>query len=208
MSEICGMYARFRSKMMGESKERVLPRRQHTLKRSKRSLPLTRAPFDIYVDADACPVKNEVYRVAIRYRARVYLVSNQSLRVPQKPGLDAKLILVESGADVADQWIADQIKAYDLCVTADLPLAARCVDAQAYVLSPRGKEWSADTVSEALARRDLMTSLREQDWGGLELPTGGPPPMTDRDRSAFLNTMDRVVQRALKAPRPDRSTLS
>ena len=113
------------------------------------------------------------------------------------------MIVVESGADVADQWIADQIKAHDICVTADLPLAARCVDAKAYVLSPRGREWSADTVSEALARRDLMTSLREQDWGGLELPTGGPPPMTDRDRSAFLNTIDRLAQRSRRAPRPN-----
>ena len=186
-----------------------MPRNRHTSKRLRRpTKPRARAPFDIYVDADACPVKKEVYRVATRYRSRVYLVSNQSLRVPQEPGLDVKLILVESGADVADQWIASQIKAHDICVTADLPLAARCVDAQAYVTSPRGREWSADTVSEALARRDLMTSLREQDWGGLELPTGGPPPMSDRDRSSFLNTMDRLVQRALKAPRPQSSTPS
>ena len=181
-----------------------MSRHRKTLKRSKRpAIPLKRAPFDIYVDADVCPVKKEVYRVATRYRSRVYLVSNQSLRVPEQPGLDVKLILVESGADVADQWIAEQIKAYDICVTADLPLAARCVDAQAYVLSPRGREWSADTVSAALARRDLMTSLREQDWGGLELPTGGPPPMTDRDRSSFLNTMDRLAQRSRRAPRPE-----
>ena len=166
------------------------------------ALPRTRAPFDIYVDADACPVKKEVYRVATRYRARVYLVSNQSMRVPHQPGLDVKLILVESGADIADQWIANHIQPYDICVTADLPLAARCVDAQAYVLSPRGKEWKEDTVSEALARRDLMTSLREQDWGGLELPTGGPPPMSDRDRSSFLNTIDRLAQRSRRTPRP------
>lgn len=165
----------------------------------KRPLPTQRAPFDVYVDADACPVKREVYRVAIRYRIRVYLVANQAMRVPQELGLDVKLIIVDDGADAADKWIADQIKPHDLCVTADLPLAARCVDAGGYVLSPRGREWSEDTVSEALARRDLMTSLREQDWGGTELPTGGPPPMTDRDRSAFLNTLDRLVQRAKRS---------
>lgn len=174
--------------------------RRKKIKRSAQR-PAQRAPFDIYVDADACPVKEEVYRVAIRYWSRVYLVTNQSMKVPQRLGLEAKLILVDEGADVADKWIAENIKPHDLCVTADLPLAARCVDAGGYVLSPRGREWSADTVSEALARRDLMTSLREQDWGGLELPTGGPPPMTDRDRSAFLNTIDRLAQRSKRAPR-------
>ena len=179
------------------AKERRKLQRQLELLRSRAQ---ERAPFDIYVDADACPVKAQVYKVAIRYRARVYLVSNQSMRLPTELGLDAKLIVVESGADVADQWIAAQIKHQDLCVTADIPLAARCVDEGAYVLSPRGREWSVDTVSEALARRDLMTSLREQDWGGTELPTGGPPPMNDRDRSAFLNTLDRLAQRALKRP--------
>ena len=162
-----------------------------------------RAPFDIYVDADACPVKAQVYQVAIRYRARVYLVTNQQMRLPSEQGLDVKLIVVASGADVADQWIAAQVKAHDLCVTADIPLAARCVDEGAHVISPRGREWSVDTVSEALARRDLMTSLREQDGGGTELPTGGPPPMTDRNRSAFLNALDRIAQRALKAKRSE-----
>lgn len=168
-------------------------------KNKYRPLPTRRAPFDLYVDADACPVKAEVYRVAIRNGARVYLVANQPMRLPEQLGLDVKLIVVNAGADAADKWIFEQIRPHDICVTADLPLAARCVDAGGYVVSPRGREWSEDTVSEALARRDLMTSLREQDWGGTELPTGGPPPMTERDRSAFLNTLDRVVQKAKKA---------
>jgi len=167
--------------------------------RKYRPLPAQKAPYRIFIDADACPVKPEVYRVAIRVGAEVFVVANQPLRVPQEPGLHAKAIIVSEGADEADKWIAEQIQPYDICVTADLPLAARCVDEGAYVLSPRGREWDASSVSGALASRDLMTSLREQDWGGTELPTGGPPPMTDRDRSAFLNTLDRLTQRARKA---------
>ena len=165
----------------------------------KKTRPTTPAPFDIYVDADACPVKAEVYRVAIRYAAQVFLVSNQAMRLPQELGLKVKMITVSSGADEADKWIAETIKPYDICVTADIPLAAKCVDAQALVLSPRGREWTEDTVSSALARRDLMTSLREQDWGGTELPTSGPPPMDQRARSQFLNTLDRLVQKSKKA---------
>lgn len=164
-----------------------------------RPLPTQKAPYRIFIDADACPVKSEVYRVAIRVGAEVFVVANQTLRVPQEPGLHAQAIIVSEGADEADKWIVEQIKAYDICVTADLPLAARCVDEGAYVLSPRGREWDANSVSGALASRDLMTSLREQDWGGTELPTGGPPPMSDRDRSSFLNTLDRLTQRSRKA---------
>lgn len=173
----------------------------HRIKKGKgqRPLPKEPAPFDIFVDADACPVKSEVYRVAIRCGALVYLVSNQRMKVPEQLGLRVKMVVVTSGENVADMWIADQIKPHDICITSDLPLAAKCVDAQAYVLSPRGREWTEDTVSEALARRDLMTSLREQDWGGTELPTGGPPPMNDRARSHFLNTLDRLITKSQKA---------
>ena len=167
--------------------------------KKKRSRPTTPAPFTIYVDADACPVKPEIYRVAIRCAAPVLLVSNQAMRLPQELGLTIKMITVSSGADEADKWIADNIKPFDICVTADIPLAAKCVDAQAFVLSPRGREWTEDTVSDALARRDLMTSLREQDWGGMELPTSGPPPMDQKARSQFLNTLDRLVQKSKKA---------
>ena len=165
----------------------------------QRPLPKEPAPFNIYVDADACPVKPEIYRVAIRSGALVYLVSNQWMKVPEQLGLRVKQVTVNSGENVADMWIADHIQPHDICVTSDLPLAAKCVDAQAYVLSPRGREWTEDTVSEALARRDLMTSLREQDWGGTELPSGGPPPMNDRARSHFLNTLDRLITKSKKA---------
>ena len=170
-------------------------------KKIKRKLPPPSepAPFSIFVDADACPVKSEVFRVAVRYNVLVYLVSNQLMRIPEHEGLRVKVITVSAGADVADQWIVDHIQAHDLCVTADIPLAAKCVDAHAFVLSPRGREWTADTVGAALAKRDLMTSLREQDWGGLELPTGGPPPMDDRARSHFLNAIDRLIQASKKA---------
>ena len=165
----------------------------------QRPLPSQPAPFRIYVDADACPVKPEIYRVAIRCAATVYLVSNQFMRVPEQLGLSVKVITVDSGENIADIWIAEHIRPHDICVTSDLPLAAKCVDAQAYVLSPRGREWNQDTVSASLAKRDLMTSLREQDWGGTELPTGGPPPMNDRARSQFLNTLDRLITKAKKA---------
>jgi uncharacterized protein len=165
----------------------------------QRPLPTEPAPFSIYVDADACPVKSEVYRVAIRNNALVYLVSNQRMRAPDQLGLRVKIITVSEGADVADQWIVEHIEPYDICVTSDIPLAAKCVDARAFVLSPRGREWTEDTVGAALAKRDLMTSLREQDWGGMELPTSGPPPMDDRAKSQFLNAIDRLIQRAKKA---------
>ena len=175
-----------------------MPYGKKKLKR-KRPPPSEPAPFSIFVDADACPVKREVYRVATRYNALVYLVSNQYMKAPEQEGLRVKVITVSEGADVADMWIVDHIKAHDICVTADIPLAAKCVDARAFVLSPRGREWTEDTVGAALAKRDLMTSLREQDWGGLELPTSGPPPMDDRARSHFLNAIDRLVQASKKA---------
>jgi uncharacterized protein YaiI (UPF0178 family) len=144
----------------------------------------------IYIDADACPVKEEVYRVAGRYAVRVVVVANSPLRVPQVPPVE---LVVEKGFGAADDWIAANIGPGDLCVTADVPLAARCVAAGAVALDPKGRVLDANTVGEALAVRDLMAGLREAGT-----TTGGPAPMTPKDRSRFLAELDRLVNAALR----------
>lgn len=149
----------------------------------------------IYVDADACPVKDEIYRVARRLELRVTLVSNSWMRVPAEPWLE--LVVVNAGLDEADDWIADRATAADVVITADIPLAARCVKAGARVLGPKGDEFTDDNVGNALATRDLLADLREA--GAI---TGGPAPLTKRDRSNFLRELDRVIeaQRRRRAP--------
>jgi uncharacterized protein YaiI (UPF0178 family) len=141
----------------------------------------------VFVDADACPVKQEVYRVARRYGLCVTLVSNSPMRVPEEPGIE--LQIVGQGADAADDWIVENVAADDVVVTADIPLADRCVKAGARVLSPKGKVFTDANVGSALATRDLLTDLR----GAGEI-TGGPPPFDARDRSRFLQELDRIVQ--------------
>ena len=159
------------------------------------------APFKIYVDADACPVKEEIYRVATRYRATVYLVSNQMLSPPLRDGLVAKSIKVGMALDAADDWIVDHIGRGDLCITADLPLTARVIDLGGLTCSPRGHVHDARSISEALASRDLMTALREQNAGRGDGQLGGPAPMNQKARSAFLNGLDRIAQRSLRIKR-------
>jgi uncharacterized protein YaiI (UPF0178 family) len=145
----------------------------------------------IYVDADACPVKEEVYRVAARYGLPVVLVANSRMRVPEGGGV--KLVLVAGGQlDSADDWIAERAGAGDIVVTADVPLASRCVIAGACVLDPRGKVHTEDSVGDALATRNLMAQLREAGT----ITGGGPPPQSKRDRSLFLQKLDEAVQRA------------
>jgi hypothetical protein len=144
----------------------------------------------VYIDADACPVKDEVYRVAGRYPVRVVVVANSPLRVPQVPPVE---LVVETGFGAADDWIATHIGPGDLCVTADVPLAARCVAAGAVALDPKGRVLDANTVGEAVAVRDLMAGLREAGAA-----TGGPAPMTPKDRSRFLAELDRLVNAALR----------
>lgn len=142
----------------------------------------------IYVDADACPVKDEVYRVAARYAIPVILVANSRMRVPE--GGAVKLVLVAGGQlDSADDWIAARAGAQDIVVTADIPLASRCVAAGARVLDPRGKVHTEDSVGDALATRNLMTQLRE-----VGAVTGGPAPHAKRDSSLFLQKLDELVQ--------------
>ncbi len=141
----------------------------------------------IYVDADACPVKPEVYRVASRYRLEVTLVSNSWMRVPKERWIALKL--VEEGFDAADDWIVDHVQPHDIVVTADIPLANRCLKEGAHVIGPTGKPFTEDNIGMAVAARDLLSELRSA--GGI---TGGPPPLTKLDRSRFLQKLDEVIQ--------------
>jgi uncharacterized protein YaiI (UPF0178 family) len=144
--------------------------------------------LDIYVDADGCPVKDEIYRVAGRYGLKVFLVANAPMRVPWEEE-QVQLVVVGDEIDAADDWIADHVGPDDVVVTADVPLAARCVQAGARVLGPRGRVYDPENVGSALAARDLSAYLRE-----IGLQTGGPAPFERRDRSQFLQRLDEVIQ--------------
>ena len=144
--------------------------------------------ISVYVDADACPVKPEVYRVAERHGCRVYVVSNSAMMVPREAFIER--VVVPSGHDVADGWIADRVTPRDVVVTADVPLADRCVKAGAAVLSPNGRACTPSSIGMALATRNLMDQLR----GSGEV-TGGPRPFSPRDRSAFLGALDCAINR-------------
>jgi uncharacterized protein YaiI (UPF0178 family) len=139
----------------------------------------------IYVDADACPVKSEVYRVAQRYALRVKVVANTGLRAPDDPLIEA---VVCPGFGAADDWIAAQAGAGDIVVTADIPLAGRCLEQGARVLGPTGREFTDRDIGAALATRELLDALRQ---GGAM--TGGPAPMGPKDRSRFLSKLDELA---------------
>ena len=143
--------------------------------------------LELYVDADACPVKNEVYRVAARYKLHVTLVANSWMRVPRDPSIH--LEVVGEGLDVADDWIADRSEPNDIVVTTDIPLADRCIKNGALVLTPKGKRFDETNIGGALATRDLLTELREAGT-----VTGGPPPFQKQDRSRFLQELDKMIQ--------------
>jgi uncharacterized protein len=148
----------------------------------------------IYVDADGCPVKSEVFRVALRYGLKVYVVSNSRIKVPQDRLFEQ--VLVTGELDAADDWIVDHIRENDVGVSADIPLAARCVKKGARMLDPKGRVFTQESIGGALANRDLMAYLR--DLGNI---TGGPAPFQKRDRSRFLQSLDMLIQAALKATR-------
>ena len=141
----------------------------------------------IYVDADGCSVKDEVYRVARRCKLPVFVVANHGIYTPDSPLIQS--VVVEQGADVADDWIAEHIEEGDIVITADIPLADRCLKKGASALGPKGKEFTEDTIGDALASRALSQQLRE-----MGMPTGGPAPMTQKDRSRFLNRLDTIIQ--------------
>ncbi|MDR3538028.1 MAG: YaiI/YqxD family protein [Acetobacteraceae bacterium] len=146
---------------------------------------------EIYIDGDACPVREEVYRVADRLGLQVFLVANgaRPIRPPNRPNV--RMVTVGDEADAADDWIAERITAADVCVTADIPLAARCLARSARALASNGKVWTTDNIGNALAGREVARHMRE-----VGLPTGGPPPLSKQDRSRFLSALDVVVQAA------------
>ncbi len=148
------------------------------------------------MDADACPVREEVFRVAGRLGAEVIVVSNGS-RPIRPPGLAfVRMVTVGEGPDVADDYIAERIAAGDVCVTSDIPLASRCLARGARALSANGRVWTCDNIGSALAGRAVSSHMRE-----LGLMTGGPPPLSRTDRSKFLSALDTMLQTSLREKR-------
>ena len=143
----------------------------------------------IYVDADACPVKDETLRVAERHGLLTYIVSNSGMRVPRSPLV--RQMIVPEGPDAADDWIADHIGENDIVITADIPLAARCLEKQALALGPSGKPFSQENIGMSLAMRDLTSTLREtSDFKSYN------PAFTPKDRSRFLSALEETVRKA------------
>ena len=145
----------------------------------------------IFIDADACPVKDEVYKVAARHGLKTFVVSNSWIRVPLDPLIER--VVVAAGADKADDWIAERAGGMSVVVTADIPLASRAIKAGASVLAPNGKAFTEQSIGMALATRNLMDDLR-----GAGAITGGPPPFQPRDRSAFLSALHLAITRILR----------
>jgi uncharacterized protein YaiI (UPF0178 family) len=142
----------------------------------------------IYIDADACPVKNEIYRVAERYGLKVFVVSNSYLNVPRDPRLE--LVVVNDSFDAADNWIAERAGEGDIVITADIPLADRALKRGATVIGNTGVPFTPSSIGMAMANRELLSNLR-----AMGEVTGGPKPMSQRDRSRFLSTLDEAIQK-------------
>lgn len=148
---------------------------------------MERQPLTILVDADACPVKDEVYRVAERHGARVFVVSNSAFRIPDSPLISR--VLVSDAFDAADDWIAEHAGPRTIVVTSDILLADRCLKAGAQVLAPTGKPFDAGSIGAAIATRAIMADLR----AGMDGMTGGPRPFSKADRSRFLQALDQAL---------------
>jgi uncharacterized protein len=149
-------------------------------------------PIEIFIDADACPVKDEVYRVAARYGLKTYVVANGFMRIPRDPMIER--VMVSAGPDAADDWIASRAGPSSIVITADIPLASRCVKAGAEVLTSTGRRFTESSIGMALATRNLMDHLRETGE-----TTSGPKAFTPRDRSNFLSALDNAVVRLKRA---------
>ncbi len=149
---------------------------------------------EIYIDADACPVKDEVLRVAERHGLAVCLVSNSGMRPSRNPLV--RQVVVPQDPDAADDWIAEHVQPGDICITADIPLAARCLEKGAHALHSNGKPFTSESIGMALAMRGLMQQLREA--GDVK---GTNPAFTKEDRSRFLRALEESVQRTLRAAR-------
>lgn len=141
----------------------------------------------LYIDADGCPVKDEIYRVAQRHQLKVFVVANKPMKTPLHPMIE--MVVVSGDPDAADNWIAETIEENDICVTADIPLADRCLKRKAISLDPRGNQWTEDNIGDALATREIMKTLREMGEA-----RGGPAPMSQRDKSNFLSELERLIQ--------------
>ena len=152
----------------------------------------------IFIDADACPVKQEVYRVASRCGLEVTLVANSRMRIPSEPWIS--LEVVANGLDAADDWIVEHVQPHDIVVTADIPLANRCLKKGARVIGTTGKPFTEDNIGQSVATRDLLSELRDR--GEI---MGGPPPLKKRDRSRFLQQLDEIIQ-SIRRKHPSNST--
>ena len=141
----------------------------------------------IYIDADGCPVKDEVCKVAKRYAVPVTLVANSWMRTPDDDSV--RLELVGDGFNEADDWIVDQVNKDEIVITADIPLAAECIEKGARVIGPKGRLFTEDSIGGALANREVSSQLREHG-----LMTGGPAPFSKQDRSRFLQRLDETIQ--------------
>jgi len=153
------------------------------------------APIEIFVDADACPVKDEIYRVAFRYGIKVHVVSNAVMAIPADPLIER--VVVDGGFDAADNWIAERARPGTVVISADIPLAQRCLKAGAAVIGPTGRPFTMDSIGMAIAQRELMSQLR-----AMGEVTGGPKPMAKRDRSAFLSVLDETIVRLRRRKPP------
>jgi uncharacterized protein YaiI (UPF0178 family) len=149
---------------------------------------------EVYIDADACPVRDEVFRVAERLGLVVHVVSNgaRGIRLPEADWI--RRVIVSEGADVADDWIAEHIAEHDVCITADIPLASRCLAKGARALTHTGKLWTTDNIGSALAGREVARHLRE-----IGATTRGPAPMQGSDKSRFLSVLETELQAAIRA---------
>ncbi len=143
--------------------------------------------LNIFVDADACPVKQEVYRVASRYGLTVTLVANSWMRIPHEKRITLEIVGGEP--DAADDWIVEHVQSDDIVITADIPLASRCLQKGAHVLGLTGKAFTENNIGPAVATRNLLSELRKA--GEM---TGGPPPLKKRDRSLFLQKLNEIIQ--------------
>jgi uncharacterized protein len=150
--------------------------------------PMPVEPTRIFIDADACPVKEEIYRVAARHKLHVFVVAAGFIRIPDDPAIER--IAAGNRMDAADDWIAERVTARDIVVTADIPLASRSVKKGARVIAPNGRIYTDESIGMALAMRNLMQDLREA--GEV---TGGPRPFSPSDRSAFLASLDQTIRR-------------
>lgn len=149
-------------------------------------------PIQIYIDADACPVKDEVYKVAERYGLKTFVVSNAFMMIPRSQLIER--VVVDAGPDAADDWIAERIAPGDVAITNDIPLADRVLKAGGHAIAPNGKPFTPDSIGAAIAQRSLMEQLRAT--GDIY---GGPKPFDRNDRSRFLQTLDAVIQKERRA---------